>query len=179
MRKTLSILCILLVGAALAGCASKAEPPIDEDLMTLTWREFDQTMGGGWRAIADAGDHRLAARTIEAYIERNLDTEPGKMAYMHFHCAVGWAFESEWDRSIAHLDQAFVEEFPEGFPSTWNQLVGATRGILSEDMDAFEKARSEMNEMTNLSPRDSMFVGSINELSGFTREMYIEYMQGE
>jgi len=179
MKNALTIICILLLGASLAGCTSEAEPPVDEDLMTLSWREFDQTMGGGWRAIADRGEYRLAALTIEAYQERNPETEPGKMAYMHFHCAQLWAFQEEWEKSIAHLDQAFVDEFPEGFPSTWNQLVGATRAFLQEDMDEYEKARAEINAMPNLSPRDSMFVIGVNGLSDYTRDTYIEYMLGE
>jgi len=173
------IVVLLTALALLSGCASEQEPQIDESLMELSWREFDQTMGGGWRAIADAGEYRLAARTKEAYLERHPEEDPGKRAYIHFHCAQSWAFASEWEKSIGHLDQAVVEEFPEGFPSVWNHLVGATRAILTEDMDEYEKVRADMHAMTGLSPRDSFFVIGVDGLSDYTRDTYIEYILGD
>lgn len=167
-----AIVAVVLAGCLLAsGCASDA-PAVDESLMELSWREFDQTRDGGWRAIADAGDYRLAARTIEAYLERHPEEEEGKRAYMHFHAGQVWAIEHEYEKTLAHYDSAYVTEFPERFPVSWNHMVGAESAFLRGDLAEFERIRTEFSQMTNLAPRDSMFLEYLYELDNYTPETY-------
>lgn len=167
----LALGCLCAVGA---GCSSEPEPKVDEKLMDLTWREFDQTPGGGWRAIADSGQYRLAARTIETYLVRHPEEEPGKRAYMRYHAGVLWAIEGDREKTLALWDSCYVTEFPKGFPVSWNYMVGAESAFLRNDRAEFERIRAELSEQTNLATRDSMFLDFLYELDNYTPETYGE-----
>lgn len=175
--RVLSVMC-LCVGTTVVwglGCNSGGDPP--SEMLELSWREFDQSPGAGWRAIADRGEYARAAKLIEYYLENKSGLEDGQMAYLHFHAAVLHAYEDNYEPAIEHLHVASVDSFPPGFPQSWNALVKGELAFMLKDMDGVRSARDEVAAMQSLTARDSMFLKGLEFLSTKEGMSYSEAMR--
>ena len=117
-----TFLCVVVITACVGGCGSGDES-LQAEMLELSWREFDQSPGAGWRAIADGGEYVRAAKLIEHYLGHKSGLEEGQIAYLHFHAGVLHAYEDDYEPAIEHMRVASVDSFPEGFPQSWNALV--------------------------------------------------------
>jgi hypothetical protein len=146
-------------------------------MLELSWREFDQSPGAGWRAIADRGEYARAAKLIEYYLENKSGLEHGQVAYLHFHAAVFYGYEDNYEPAIAHLRVASVDSFPPGFPQSWNAVVKGELAFMLKDMDGVRSARDEVAAMPSLTARDSMFLEGLEYLSTVEGMSYSEAMK--
>ena len=172
------IVMLLFVGvtaALVGGCDSGGDSP--SDMLELSWREFDQSPGAGWRAIADRKEYARAAELIEYYLENKSGLEQGQIAYLHFHAAVLHGYEDNNERAIEHFRVASVDSFPPGFPQSWNALVKGELAFMLKDMDSVRSARDEIAAMQSLTARDSMFLKGLELLSTKEGMSYSEAMR--
>lgn len=175
---SLRIVLLLCAGTIVVlggGCGSGDNSA--SEILELSWREFDQSPGAGWRAIADRGEYARAAKLIEYYLENKAGLEHGQIAYLHFHAAVLHGYEDDYEPAIAHLRLASVDSFPPGFPQSWNALVKGELAFMLKDMDGVRSARDEVAAMPSLTARDSMFLKGLEYLSTVEGMSYSEAMK--
>jgi hypothetical protein len=107
---------------------------IDDDaLLALPWKQFDQTLGSGWRVYACRKDYAGAARLIETYLARRTDLTPAQRAVSNFHAAAELGHANRYEAALRHLESAEVPAGTRGVPEDWNELVMATRAFLLSD----------------------------------------------
>ncbi|MDP3073229.1 MAG: hypothetical protein Q8N18_23255 [Opitutaceae bacterium] len=86
-----------ICGALLASLCSAQNASIEpalrdpdrEALLSLPWKEFDQTQNSGWRVYVNLTRKQYleAAKLIEAYLERHGELTPRQRAITHYHAA--------------------------------------------------------------------------------------------
>ena len=165
MRFSKVLMLVVLAGFTVVwsgGCASEDKEA--DEMLKLNWRAFDQSSETGWRPYADQKNYVRAIELIEHYLKNREGLEQGEAGYLHFHAAVLLSWEDHDDRAIAHLRNASVDSFPEGFPQTWNAVVSGTLGFMLKDMEAVRSARDEIVAMSALSARDSSFLEGMEYL---------------
>jgi len=162
--KNLSVLVAVSMVAAicLGGCGSKDTEA--EEMLQLSWREFDQSPDTGWRPYAERGEYTRAVELIEYYLSNKEGLNQGEIGYSRFHAAVLCGYEDRYEDAVALLRQSSVDSLPEGFPQTWNALVKGTLGFILKDMEAVRAARDDIIVMPSLSSRDSSFLEALEHL---------------
>lgn len=126
------LMCILLSssGVALAvDCAEEYKKHLETDL-SLSYEEFDQTLGKGMRPLANAGCAKEAADLILVYIEKNKDTHLSLV----WHVAQQRALQGAYADAIEYAKKSLLEK--EDFstqPLRWNDYVLATIAFMEKD----------------------------------------------
>ncbi len=136
----------LLIHVA-AGAEQQRERPDNEELLTLPWKQFDQTLGSGWRIYACRKEHGAAAELIETYLARRTDLTQTQRAVSHFHAAVELARENRYQEALRHLEKAEVAAGSRGVPEDWNELVISTRAFLLGDREALLASKRRVDAM--------------------------------
>jgi hypothetical protein len=116
--------------ALLSGCVHSPQDSAREALLSLPYKEFDQTPGAGWRTLEKDKRWREAVALIEEYLRRHRDLPPIPSGMLHFHAAQLLATEGENRRAIAHLKQARRDREP-----GYNEFADAMRAFLERDRD--------------------------------------------
>ena len=116
---------------------SAPHDPDRESLLSLPWRQFDQTANSGWHIYNDRKQYLQAAKLIEAYLIRHNELNERERAISNFHAAkeyIALALEYGGDNQAAlpHLDQAIVSK-ESGMSADWNDLVIVTKAFLTGD----------------------------------------------
>jgi hypothetical protein len=124
-----------------------AATPTDEELLALPWKQFDQTLGSGWRVYACRKDHAGAARLIETYLARRTDLTPTQRAVSNLHAAAELARENRYQEALRHLDSAEVAPGSRGVPEDWNELVISIRAFLKGDREALLASKQRVEAM--------------------------------
>jgi hypothetical protein len=127
--------------------AETADQPNDEELLALPWKQFDQTLGSGWRIYACRKEYGAAAALIEKYLERRTDLTPTQRAVSHFHAAAELARENRYQEALRHLESAEVAPGSRGVPEDWNELVIATRAFLLGDRETLLASKRRVEAM--------------------------------
>ncbi len=144
--------------------AQKCQELYDQHLktdMVLSYKEFDQTMGKGFRAIIIAGCDKEAADLIEKYIEVN----GAKQSSLRWHIAQARAHADNYAEAIKWSKTVLSEK--EDFSNTelrWNDYVLATIAFLEKDKESLivhrdnvEKAKDKhFGNQLNLKYLDSL-----------------------
>lgn len=138
-----------LLHATTALSAEPLEKPSDEELLALPWKQFDQTLGSGWRVHALRKDYLAAARLIETYLARRTDLTPAQRAISHFHAAAELARENLYQDALRHLESAEVAPGSRDVPQDWNELVIATRAFLQGDREALLASKQRVDAMSS------------------------------
>lgn len=148
MWKTLAIAALftLLIHVA-TGAEQQPGRPNNEELLALPWKQFDQTLGSGWRTYACRKEHGAAAQLIEAYLARRTDLTPTQRAVSHFHAAAELARENRYQEALRHLESAEVAPGSRGVPEDWNELVISTRTFLLGDREALLASKRRVEVM--------------------------------
>ena len=149
MSKSLPIATLLCFFgyAAANGAESSSAKPNDEELLALPWKQFDQTLGSGWRVYACRKDYAGAARLIETYLSRRTDLTPTQRAVSHFHAAAELARDNRYEEALRHLESAEVVPGSRGVPEDWNELVIANRAFLKGDRAALLASKQRVQAM--------------------------------
>lgn len=121
----------------------------DEALLALPWKQFDQTLGSGWRVYACRNDYAGAARLIETYLARRTDLTPVQRAISNFHAAAELGHANRYEEALRHLEAAEVPPGARGVPQDWNELVIATRAFLHGDREALLASKRRVEAMAS------------------------------
>ncbi len=135
--------CVSALAQTPATPAAKPEPAeeapvdcrasLDEHIKTdlgLSYQEFDQTLGQGFRPLSAAGCFREVAELIALYIDKNQATE-GSLVW-HLAQSLASAGETAQAIEIARRCLRPDEDFAVN-PLRWNDYVLATIGFLERD----------------------------------------------
>ncbi len=134
------LLCATLAAAAEKDCGALFEKARATDL-TLSYQEFDQTQGQGFRTLAVQGCSREAADLIEAYIAATGATEHS----LRWHIAQLRAEHGDYASAIdyARRSLAKTEDF-QVRPLRWNDYVLAVIAFLEGDRQALIEHRDKV-----------------------------------
>jgi len=148
-----------LIALLAISCAAGSEPDIEDDvLLALPWKEFDQTLGSGWRVYAMRDEHLPAARLIEKYLAERSDLTPVQRAVSHFHAGAELARVNMHKEALSHFDQAIVPSGSKGVPEDWNELVTANRAFLLGDRAALLACKQRVDAMRSPAYRNTFAV---------------------
>lgn len=123
--------------------------PTDEadSMVMLSYQDFDQKLGHGWREFSGKKEYVKAAEVITSYIEKHEELDQRDLANLHFHAAQCFSMDGE-DASIVkaleHLQKARVEPEPADLPVKWNDYVSATEAFLKKDLKSLKAAREKI-----------------------------------
>ena len=146
-RKLLSLLFSALI---LVGCTTRVVDVEREKILSLSFNEFDQTEGSGFRLLLEQKKHVAAAELIEDYISRHLpNLTERELVSLHFHTGQLYGIACDAGKAVPHLKKAKYqrEPSPDGHPLYWNAYVDATSAFISGDRRGVIAARERMGEM--------------------------------
>jgi hypothetical protein len=145
-----------LIALLVVVCAAGSEPSVKDDvLLALPWKQFDQTLGSGWRVYATRDEHLQAARLIETYLAWRSDLTPVQRAASHFHAGAELARVNLHEEALLHFDQAIVPAGSKGVPEDWNELVAANRAFLLGDRAAILACKQRVDAMRSPAFKDT------------------------
>ena len=143
-----------------------SSPAFAVDLNNTRYQDFDQSLGHGWRALADQKRFVEAARLIEAFLGEHPELEARNRANLDFHAAQCLAFEgsaASIAEALAHLRDSHVNPEPPELPIRWNDYVTATEAFLKGDLPVLKAARDRIaagpkwnGELVNLEVVDKL-----------------------
>lgn len=141
-------------------CQSLLERHMESD-MDLSYQEFDQTMGGGFRLLSAQGCHSESADLIERYIEVN----SAEQSSLRWHIAQSRAMAGENSEAIRHARTTLleVEDFSER-ALRWNDYVLATIAFLEGNRDRLLFHREKIAEGVGEHPGNELNLRLIDAL---------------
>lgn len=176
MRTFLSLIFLplsMIHAQAEADCGRLYEEHLESD-MELSYKEFDQTMGSGFRALSQAGCEREAADLIEAYI----DATGAEQSSLRWHIAQLRASHGDYSEAIAYArDSLMDEEAASGVALRWNDYVLATIAFLEKDREALARHRDRVAEGTDDHRGNAMNLRLLDALIDNFDASYSEAMQ--
>ncbi|MBI2433437.1 MAG: hypothetical protein HYV26_11255 [Candidatus Hydrogenedentes bacterium] len=135
------LLVYLALFLLIAGCVSKSFARTELD---LSYSAFDQTLGSGWRDLADQEKYLEAARLIDRYEKEKQDLEEWQRINLRFHAGQLYAFAGENKKAIARFKESLYAQEPENSPVKWNAYVLATIAFLEQDLERLSPLREEI-----------------------------------
>lgn len=177
MRTCLALLFLAMTAAKAhaetADCESLYQQHLESDL-SLSYQEFDQTMGSGFRALDEKGCTRHAADLIEAYIEA---TGAGKSS-LRWHIAQLRASHGDYAEAIEYARASLLEEDKAAsIPLRWNDYVLATIAFLEKDREALIRHRDRMAEGVDEYQGNAMNLRLIDAMIKHFYASYADAMQ--
>lgn len=136
------ILVILIISTVFASCPTVTADDIDCAAMlkdalvsdiALTYEEFDQTQGRGFRRLADNNCQKEAADLIEAYITANNAHQNSLI----WHIAQLRAAQGDYGQALIYARKSLnpAEDLSE-HPLRWNDYVRGVIAFLESDKEA-------------------------------------------
>jgi len=123
-------------------CQERYQQHLKTDL-TLSYKEFDQTMGQGFRALLkdDLNCHKEVAQLIEKYIEVNNATESS----LRWHVAQSWAHAGDYKKAIQWSKTVLrdKENYSEN-ALRWNDFVLGNVAFFEKDKEALIQYRDKV-----------------------------------
>lgn len=111
--------------------------------MALSYEEFDQTEGRGFRVLAAQACYQQGADLIQDYIQHNQAKQPS----LRWHIAQLRASAGQYEAAVVYARRVLVEheDFSDN-PLRWNDYVLATIAFLEHDMDRLIHHRDAVAE---------------------------------
>jgi hypothetical protein len=139
MKNILVLLSLISAMANAQNCQGLYQQHLKTD-MSLSYKEFDQTMGKGFRELIreDLSCDKEAALLIEEYIKVNNATENS----LRWHVAQSWAQYGDYQKSIKWSKTVLLES--EDFSQRelrWNDFVLANIAFFEKDKEQLIKHR--------------------------------------
>ena len=126
------LLGVFIVGC-FVGCVSGPHDTERDNILSLPWQQFDQTLNSGWRVYSARGDYQAAADVIDAYLKQNGELTVRQRAVSHFHAGQMRVRHSRVVAGLAHMRQALVPNGTPGLSDDWNIMVLAHIAFLTGD----------------------------------------------
>lgn len=119
-------------------CETLMEQKLKSDL-SLSYKEFDQTMNAGWRTLAEQDCYKEAALLITKYIEKPDSTENS----LKWHLFQMEAYSGSYDRALK-LESAILINAEQASANKllWNEYVVANIAFLENDLEKLKQQRS-------------------------------------
>jgi hypothetical protein len=117
------------------------EPPKE---LGLSYQDFDQRPGEGWRKIADEGNYLEATKLIDRYEKEKKGLAEWQRVNLRFHSGQLYAFADRKDQALARFKTALVPKEPADSPIRWNAYVQATIAFLERDRKKLTELREEI-----------------------------------
>lgn len=131
-----TLLMIINAGALLGGCAT-SEKQERAALLSLSYGDFDQTYGSGFRVLYDCGQYFEGAVLIGDYLKIHTELTIGQQKFLHFHAAQLYALAGKNTLAVDQLDHAVWREKTPGLHgpkgANLNDMAAATRAFLTQD----------------------------------------------
>jgi hypothetical protein len=112
--------------------------------LELDYDTFDQSLGEGWRKIADKGNYLEAAELIDAYEREKKGLEDWQKLTLRFHAGQMYAFANTRKLAIARFKTTLYDKEPPNYPVRWNAYVNATIAFLEKDREKLMEFREEI-----------------------------------
>ena len=155
MRK-LAVIALLMVATIARAEDDRCRSMIDEAKRTsaaLTYRDFDQTDGKGWRSLADSCPI-AAAELIEFYTTSKSDLTASQKVNLSFHAGQLYALGGNDAEAIKRFRLAVVN--PAASPEfKWSEYVLATIAFLEHDAEALVRNRDLIADAGNDAPNQT------------------------
>ncbi len=115
--------------------------PDRETILSLPWKQFDQTQNSGWRVYVNPNrkQYLVAAKLIEEYLARHDELTLWQRVITHYHAAHQYIYravstgEADTRDAFPHLDKAITPDNETPPSVDWNDMVIATRAFLISD----------------------------------------------
>ena len=146
-------LLILSLSVKAQNCQQLFQQHLKTD-MTLPYKEFDQTMGKGFRAMVNNQCDKEVADLIEKYIEVN----HAKQSSLRWHIAQSRAHAGDykaaikWSKTVLKDKEDFNQQ-----PLRWNDYVLATIAFLQHDKKSLIEHRDNVAKS-----KDKYFGNALN-----------------
>jgi hypothetical protein len=145
LRLNFVLFFLFSLAANASDCSVLLKKHLQSDL-ALSYSEFDQTHGKGWRVLTDQKCHLEAAQLIERYIEKNAATESSLV----WHIAQARALAGKYKSAIKFARKSLAT--PEKAAQNklrWNDYVLGTVAFLERDKDELIKRRDILEAEKN------------------------------
>lgn len=123
------------------------------DPMRMSFTEFDQTPGQGWRELAEEKEYAQAGQLIDEYRMKNLKLGETKRAALAFHAGQMYVYAGQDHRALVRFRTALLAHEPATFPIRWNAYVKATIAFLQGEKQDLLLQRHIMAEGPRLRGR--------------------------
>ncbi len=152
-------------GVQAADCSALLKEHLQTDL-SLSYREFDQTQGKGFRAMGDCD--KETADLIEAYIQKN-----GEASSLVWHVAQLRAMAGDYQQAIIQAKRVLhSKEDAAKIPLRWNDYVLATIAFLENDKASLIAHRNAVAEGAEAYPGNKR---NLELLDGLIRDFGSSY----
>jgi hypothetical protein len=148
-------LAVMMMSSELVWAQERTTDMDRQMLLGLLWKQFDQTLGSGWRVYAARGEHHEAAELIVAYLKRRTDLTLSQRAVSNLHAAAEFARVGLMEPALRHLDEADVPPGTTGVPEDWNELVISMKAFLAGDRAALLASKQRVESMKKPAYRGS------------------------
>jgi hypothetical protein len=133
----------LSLSLLLFGCASSAQKE-RATLLTLPYKEFDQTFGSGFRVLYDREEYLKGAVLIEDFLRRHPELTIGQQKFLHLHAGQLFALGKKYAPALKHFDQAVCHESAPEIGPDWNEMLAATSAFLKHDRPALIAIKEQL-----------------------------------
>ncbi len=146
MKNLYTLLLLILLTSSYKVSAEPQCLDNSTDYLALDFIEFDQTLGQGWRAVADKPEcQKEAANLIQQYAEQKEGLSEGMLSTLRWHEGQMRAVVGQNEKAIALFKQTFKPEKSDRMG--WNYYVGATIAFLGKDKQALLENRSKLAQL--------------------------------
>jgi hypothetical protein len=158
----------LFSSANAANCSALLKEHLQSDL-TLSYDEFDQTQGKGWRVLTDQNCNLEAAELIERYIEKNTASESSLVWHIAQTRALAGKYKSAIKfarRSLSSPEKAAKSQL------CWNDYVLGTIAFLEHNKAELIKRRDVVEAKRNAHFGNEMNLKILNNFVHYFDKSY-------
>lgn len=142
----LAILCFTSVSFAKSSKCTLSESET-QNFLKMDFKDFDQTLGGGWRKFADTGCNFEAAQLIDLYREKHSKVlQAWEIRTLHWHAGQSFAFADNYKLALLRFEKAYNSEDESKVKFKWNAYVAASIAFLKADYSNLTLERNKLAE---------------------------------
>jgi len=114
-------------------------------VLNLPYKDFDQTIGKGWRQFSDDGCEFLAIKLLKSYTSKHkAQLKDWQLRILNFHTGQLLAFKNKYEEAIGFWKNSFDIEEKKDPIVRWNAYVRASIAFLEKNMKGLLAARIEI-----------------------------------
>ncbi|WP_417493483.1 hypothetical protein [Maricaulis sp.] len=164
----MSMIAALLFALAQPAAATVCEISADQraGYLAMSYEDFDQTPGEGWRPLGETGACYTAAGDLIAdyLLYSHASLEAYNVRVLRFHAGQMFAFAGETGRALDFFRASYSAPYQDGDRLDWNSYVDATIAFLEDDRDTLDAAYARLLLQT---PFENGAIPNLNVGDGF------------